>query len=88
MSHHTYLDAVAAYFRAHPHEDVSNWTLMEIGGSQAWRTRVSECRTKLGMNIRSPRLQRSKTGAVTSWYRYQPAVVPVQAGLFQSEGAA
>lgn len=67
-------DAVASYFRAHPHEDVSNWTLMEIGGSQAWRTRVSECRTVLKMDIAKPRLSRSESGAVTSWYRYRPAV--------------
>lgn len=83
----TYLDAVADHFRRFPNQDVSNWTLMEIGGSQAWRTRVSECRTVLGMNILKPRLVKSASGAVTTLYRYVPRPVPEQARLFDQEGA-
>ena len=87
MSQHTYLLAVAAYFRAHPNEDIDNWTLMQIGGSQAWRSRVSECRTKLGMHIPRPREVRSASGAKTTLYRYvPPAQAWAQARLF--EGAA
>ena len=82
MSQHTYLLAVAAHFRAHPNEDIDNWTLMEIGGSQAWRSRVSDCRTKLGMNIPRPREVRSASGAKTTLYRYVPPVALKQAGLF------
>ena len=67
---HPFRDRVANYFMAHPNQEVSNWTLMELGGSQAWRTRVSECRTQLGMAIPRPRIERDERGVATTWYRY------------------
>ena len=88
MSHNTYLDAVAEAFRARPGEEINNWELAGIGGANGWRTRVSECRLLLGMDIPQPRKELNpKTGVITTWYRYRPAVVPVQAGLWEQEGA-
>ncbi len=47
----TYRDAVAEHFRAHPNAWIDGLTLSGIGGAYAWRTRVSNCRTELGMQI-------------------------------------
>ena len=47
----TMRDKVAAYFEAHRGEWINALTLQEIGGRCASRTRISECRTELGMEI-------------------------------------
>jgi len=44
-------DRVAAYFREHPNRWISAITLVEIGGTLSSRTRISECRTELGMRV-------------------------------------
>ena len=69
-----YRDAVAAYFKAHPGEWIDGLELARIGGAYAWRTRVSECRRELGMNIPKPRLRRMPNSQrKVSEYRYLPA---------------
>ena len=45
--------AVAAYFKARPGQWISALELAQVGGLLAWRTRVSECRTQLGMQIQN-----------------------------------
>lgn len=47
----TYRTAVADYFRARPNIWISHRRFLRIGGECAWRTRISECRTQLGMTI-------------------------------------
>lgn len=67
----TYRDAVAAHFRAHPYEWLDGLTLSQYGGAYAWRTRVSNCRTDLGMNIENRVRQNGRRKV--SEYRYVPA---------------
>lgn len=69
---HTFLAHVANYLKGNPNQWVSAYVLMEIGGKMAWRTRLSECRTILGMTIEN---RQRKVGAQTvSEYCYRPAV--------------
>lgn len=44
-------EAVAAFFRAHVGQWIHASELEAFGGRQAWRTRVSDCRKKLGIHI-------------------------------------
>lgn len=53
MSTQTFRDAVAAHLQAHAGEWVNAETLMDLGGRYAWRTRVSEARTQLGLTIQN-----------------------------------
>lgn len=76
-------DRVAQEFRARPHEWVNAYQLMQIGGALAFRTRVSECRTQLGMVIGND-VRRDKNGVATSWYRFVPKSDPMQADLLRS----
>ncbi len=76
----TLREAVAAHFRAHPNQWVSAYTLMEIGGSMAWRTRVSEVR-HMGLTIEN-RVERDAAGVAQSFYRYVPPVALVQPRLW------
>lgn len=81
----TLREAVAAHFKAHPNEWVSAYTLMEIGGRMAWRTRVSDVR-RMGLTIEN-QVQRDAKGVAQSFYRYVPPVTLTQARLFE-QGAA
>jgi hypothetical protein len=84
VSEKTFTDAVVSVFEANPNAWVDAEALMLAGGRYAWRSRVSDCRTRLGMTIEN-RLR--KVGERTvSEYRFVPRAVPVQAALF--EGAA
>ena len=69
-------DVVAAHFRAHPNQWVSAYTLMEIGGRMAWRTRVSDVR-RMGLTIEN-QVQRDGAGVAQSFYRYRPKSPAVQ----------
>jgi hypothetical protein len=44
-------DRVAAYFKAHPDRWLDGRELAQVGGYAAYRTRISDCRTELGMDI-------------------------------------
>lgn len=75
MNTKTFVDAVASYFTAHPGEWIDGLTLETVGGRYAWRSRVSDCRTELGMHIenRLRRVERSDgSKVVKSEYRYTP----------------
>src|SRR5205809_4901098 len=68
-------DAIADYFKAHEYIWVGSSMLMDLGGALAWRTRVSDCRTELGMFIenRQERIELADGGIVVqSSYRYRP----------------
>lgn len=81
----TYRDAVADLFRARAGQWIDGLELARAGGAYAWRSRVSDVRTQLGMVIENR--QRKVGKRVVSEYRYQGAAVPVQPGLF-TQGAA
>lgn len=68
----TYRDRMADYFKGNAGQWIDGLVLQEIGGRYAWRSRVSDCRTDLGMVIEN-RLR--KVGERTvSEYCYRPAV--------------
>ena len=73
----SFRDRVAAYLQARPGQWVDGLALQAIGGSYAWRTRLSECRTQLGMRIENQIrwLEASEgRGYRVSEYRYVPEV--------------
>lgn len=82
MRYNKFRDAVAGVFRARPNEWISAYALMQVGGSLAFRTRCSECRTQLGMDIQN-KVTRDENGVAHSFYKYVPAAQPAQANLFQ-----
>lgn len=67
----SFRDAVAAYLTAHQGEWVDGLTLETIGGRYAWRSRVSDCRTQLGLTIQNR--QRKVGERTVSEYRLVPA---------------
>jgi len=71
MNDMTYRDALAAYFKAHAGAWVDGNLLASMGGCYAWRTRVSDCRTQLGMVIENR--QRKVGHRTVSEYRYVPS---------------
>lgn len=73
----TFRDKIACHFLAHPHEWVSAYVLMDLGGKMAWRTRLSECRRELRMPIEN-RVRRLDDGEAVSEYRYAPELPPQQ----------
>ena len=73
----TYRDRVATLFKDRPFRWIDGRQRATIGGAYAWRTRLTECRTELRMDIRNR--QRRVNQVVVSEYRYCP---PAQPGLF------
>lgn len=53
MSEPSFTDRVEALFRQHPGEWLDARKFMAIGGQMAWRTRIAECRTLRGLDIRN-----------------------------------
>lgn len=75
----TFTEKVAKHFQQHPRVWIDCRELAQIGGFMAWRSRISECRTTLGMTIEN-RLR--KAGKVTvSEYRWVPPSHPEQLPL-------
>ena len=66
--------AVYEYFKAHPLTWTSTETLERVGGRNAWRTRLSECRRGVRVPERLNIVNRQSriTGTVISEYRYIP----------------
>jgi hypothetical protein len=67
----TYRDRVAAYFKAKPGQWIEWHELAAIGGALAWRTRVSDARRELGMDIVN-KVHKLPDGTKVSCYKYQP----------------
>jgi len=66
----TFTGRVAAYLMARPGQYIDGLVLATVGGVYAYRTRLSECRTQLGMDIRN---RQRKIGKRTiSEYAYFP----------------
>jgi hypothetical protein len=74
-------DEMAAAFRARPGAWIHWDRLIAIGGRGGWRTRVSECRTQLGMNVLPPKVKRLKTATgrkyTVVFYRYVPSTLDI-----------
>lgn len=82
---HSLTDTLAAFFKAKPEVWIDGHSLEGIAGRYAWRSRVSDCRTKLGMDIRNRQQRMTDAHGRTwtvSWYAYFPAPerVPVTEG--------
>jgi hypothetical protein len=75
VSRHSFRDAVATYFKSRPNVWIPAVAFESIGGRQAWRTRLSECRRDLGMTIENRVCRGVIHGAqwTRSEYRYVPA---------------
>jgi hypothetical protein len=63
----TYLEAVAKLLRRERGRWVDGLTIAKTGGAYSWRTRISECRTLLGMKVENR--QRKVGRRVVSEYR-------------------
>ncbi len=70
MSDLTFRDKVALLFKAHPGVWIDGREFATVGGSYAWRSRIADCRTELGMTIENR--QRRVGKATVSEYRYTP----------------
>ena len=79
----SYRDRLAAYLRDHEGEWIDGLTLATIAGAYAWRTRLSECRTQLGMTVTN-RERKLANGVTKSEYRFVPPSQPAQARLEMS----
>lgn len=69
----TFRDKVAAFLKQHEGRWIHAVEFEAVGGRQAWRTRIAECRTHLGMNIENKveRVTRSDGSKYTrSSYRF------------------
>ena len=77
----TYRDEVAALFRTLPAMWIGGDNISWIGG-KAWRTRVGDCRTQLGMVIEN-RHYRELDGSNRSQYRYLPVEYTLTAEVTQ-----
>lgn len=75
-------DRIAEKFRQQPNTWISAYALMQIGGALAFRTRVSECRLALGMDIKN-KVERDANGVANSYYMYVPKAVPQQPSMFE-----
>jgi hypothetical protein len=69
----TYTERVAAYLTARPNVWVDGLELARVGGAYSWRTRVSECRTLLGLTITNR--QRRVGKRTISEYRWEGQAV-------------
>jgi hypothetical protein len=67
----TFRDRVADHFKAHAGQWIDGLVLEDIGGKYAWRTRVSDCRKQLAMQIDN-RIETRADGSKRSLYRYVP----------------
>lgn len=65
------VQSTADLFRSFEFGWIDSRELEIVGGRNAWRTRVSDCRLQLGMRIDN-RLTRRTDGTLISEYRYVP----------------
>jgi hypothetical protein len=72
----TFTARVAAYFKAHPGEWIPAIVFESVGGRQAWRTRISDCRAEFGMQIEN-RVRRGTHANGERWARSEYRYVPL-----------
>jgi hypothetical protein len=66
----TALDRVEQLFRSRPNQFISALEIATVGGWLSSRTRISECRTQLGMRIDNK--TEMVNGSKHSFYRFTP----------------
>ena len=79
MTRQTFRDQVAAFLQRHPNQWLPAIRFEAVGGRQAWRSRISDCRVELGMQIdnRVYRVKRADGATYTqSEYRFVPKPEP------------
>ena len=76
----SYRDAVAALFKANPGVWIDGLEIARYGGAYAHRTRVSDCRTQLGMTIENRVRRMPNSQRKVSEFRYVPASLLEMAG--------
>ena len=88
MTNQGFRDRVADLFRQRAGQWIDGLEIATIGGAYASRTRISECRTILKMDIQN-RVRTLGSGRRVSEYRYvpPPPPVPVQRSLYGDEAA-
>lgn len=72
-------EKVAQHFVEHPNTWIRAEVFMGIGGRCAWRTRISDCRKKLGMTIENRTqtvINEDGSRYTTSEYMYVPITLP------------
>lgn len=79
----TYRDRVADYLKGNAGVWVDGLVLQEIGGRYAWRSRISDARLELGMNIVNR--QRKVGERTVSEYCFIPVEKPKQLEIFAWE---
>lgn len=62
--------ATAAFFKDRPNTWIDSAEFMLFAGMCGWRSRISDCRTKLGMTIKNR--QRKVRGRIVSEYQFIP----------------
>jgi hypothetical protein len=69
---HRLTEATAQFFRTNPNLWLNARKFLPVGGTEAWRSRISDCRTKLGMDVENR--QKVVGGIRVSEYRlHDPA---------------
>ena len=79
---HSFTQRVAEFFTERQGQWIDGKSLALIGGGYGWRTRVSNCRTELGMDIenRQRRIKREDGSTfIVSEYRYVGEVFRLRA---------
>jgi hypothetical protein len=87
----TFRDRVATFLKAHEGEWLPAIAFEPIGGRQAWRSRIADCRTQLGMAIDNRcRLVKRHDGTSyrLSEYRFTAPAPKGQGVLFQEQPSA
>jgi hypothetical protein len=77
MRPNVYREAVANLFRTHQGQWIDGMRISYFGGTYAWRSRISDCRVQLGMQILNR--QRKVGKRTVSEYQYVPG--PAQGEL-------
>jgi hypothetical protein len=70
-----FIQRVADHFKNNPGQWIDGRDLEVVGGRYAWRSRVSDCRTRLGMIIENRQRHvkgQDGTRYTISEYRYRP----------------
>lgn len=71
----SFRDRVADYFKARPGVWIDGRAFESVGGRYAWRSRIADCRTELGMDIENRQRRVTQDGRTfkISEYRFLPA---------------
>lgn len=68
----TLLQRLATHFKSHSNEWIDGLDLQSVAGSYAWRSRLAELRTKLGLDVEN-KLERNDGVVKSSYMLHMPA---------------